>query len=120
MLPTSHVRNWQEFKQLVEQLQGVVALEELDRVLFRSKVDRVEQFFRSCMIDVNSDQLDPSVVSQLQAYQTEVHKQLRLLGMDAMFLQAAYQSITAQERQRQMEARLQTLISYCEAVLRDN
>ncbi|WP_008316698.1 heterocyst frequency control protein PatD [Leptolyngbya sp. PCC 6406] len=51
------------------------------------------------------------------AYQTEISRALRLLGMDITFMQAARQSLTGQKRQAQMGDRLERLLNYGEGLL---
>jgi hypothetical protein len=47
---------------------------------------------------------------------TEMNRTLRLLAMDVAFLQAARQSVTAQQRQRQMDEKLTQLLAFCQAL----
>lgn len=47
---------------------------------------------------------------------TEMNRTFRLLGMDVAFLQAARQSITAQQRQGQMLEKLEQLLGFCDAL----
>jgi hypothetical protein len=47
---------------------------------------------------------------------TEINRTLRLLAMDVAFLQAARQSTTTQQRQRQMLEKLSQLQSFCQAL----
>ena len=117
MLPEAHSRCYQEFKHLLQQLQVVVALETLDRMLLRSEVSQMQQFFQSRIVPLDVEDLDADLSSQVQSYRTEMHKQLRLLGMDVMFLQAAKHSTTTQQRQTQLDERICILIRYCEAIL---
>lgn len=51
------------------------------------------------------------------AYQTEISRTLRLLGMDVTFLQAARQPQTRLQRQRQMGDRLTRLQRHSEGML---
>jgi hypothetical protein len=53
----------------------------------------------------------------VQPVLTEMNRTLRLLAMDVAFLQAARQSITAQQRQRQMVEKLEQLLGFCEALI---
>lgn len=47
----------------------------------------------------------------------EINKQMRLLSMDALFLQTARQPQTLQQRIGQMHDRLNLLTKYCEGIL---
>jgi len=57
------------------------------------------------------------VEQRLQSFQVEINKQLRLLGMDVLFLKSARQVTTIAQRRSQMGDRVQILIQYCDAVL---
>ena len=65
----------------------------------------------------DSNGLDPPATPLEQSYLTEIHKQLRLLGMDIKFLQASRVLATAQTRQTAASDRINTLIRYCDALL---
>jgi hypothetical protein len=52
----------------------------------------------------------------VQPVLTEMNRGFRLLAMDVAFLQAARQSLTAQQRQRQMIEKLEQLLGFCEAL----
>jgi hypothetical protein len=54
---------------------------------------------------------------QIQSIQTEINKQLRLLETDLIFLKAARQPDTMQQRQQQIQTRVTLLLSYVTRVL---
>lgn len=56
-------------------------------------------------------------LSKLMSYQTEISKELRLLGTDIMFLQSARQPLKVQQRQAQLRDRLDRLTGYCDRIL---
>jgi len=117
MLPNLHQQRYQEFKQALEQLQQMVAGAQLDGTRLRQSFLKAQQFFQQQIVSLNASDLEPTQEPKIRSYQTEMSKQLQLLGMDMMFLQAARQPGTTQERQIQILQRLQTLISYCDAIL---
>jgi hypothetical protein len=53
----------------------------------------------------------------VQPMLTELNRGFRLLAMDVAFLQAARQSLTAQQRQQQMGDKLGQLLGFCEALI---
>ncbi len=116
MLPNLHYQRYQEFKQALEQLQTAAS-----RVygLESRHFLETQQFFQQQIMSLDGD-LESADESRIRSYQTEMSKQLRLLGMDMTFLQAARQPETAQARQMQLHQRIQTLISYCDALLQLN
>ena len=117
MLPT-HQQRYQEFKQALEQLKAKVAETVLKQTDWLAEFLLVQQFFQQQIVNFSPDSLaerEPRV----RSYQTEMSKQLRLLGVDLTFLQAARQPDTIHQRQRQISERLTTLIKYCDALLAD-
>lgn len=70
-----------------------------------------QQFFQHQILPLG--ELQPAV----QPVITEMNRSLRLLAMDVAFLQAARQSITAQQRQGQMIEKLDQLLGFCEAIM---
>jgi glutathione S-transferase len=69
------------------------------------------------LLALDNSQLDAASAAKLQSYQTEMSRLMRLLGMDILFLQAARQSATADQRLQQASDRVERLLQYCEAVL---
>lgn len=57
-------------------------------------------------------ELQPAV----QPVLTEMNRGFRLLAMDVAFLQAARQSLTTQQRQRQMGDKLEQLLGFCDGL----
>lgn len=54
---------------------------------------------------------------KLQPLQIEINKQMRLLETDAIFLKAARQPMTVEQRCQQIRTRVSLLLRYCEAIL---
>ncbi|MBW4484792.1 MAG: heterocyst frequency control protein PatD [Tildeniella torsiva UHER 1998/13D] len=69
-----------------------------------------QQHFQHQMLPLGDD------LPSAQPVLTEINRTLRLLAMDVAFLQAARQSTTAQQRQRQMVEKLGQLLNFCEAL----
>ncbi|WP_293130608.1 heterocyst frequency control protein PatD [Microcoleus sp. bin38.metabat.b11b12b14.051] len=108
---------YEELEQALEQLQRTVAQDKVDRAALAIEYKKVQQFFGNQIMRADSGELDASEPPPEQSYLTEIHKQLRLLGTDVTFLQAAKQPATAEARQTAAAERLNTLIGYCGAVL---
>lgn len=117
MLPSFHHQRYQEFKQALEQLQQTAAGNQLNLSLLHKGFVEIQEFFQQQIVSLDMRDLDSDDEPKVRSVQTEMSKQLRLLGMDVIFLQAARQPGTAQERQNQVQQRLQTLISYCDILL---
>lgn len=119
MLPNLHHQRYQEFKQALEQLQKTAA-SSLATSSLRQSFLVTQQFFQQQIVSLDPCDLEPALEARVRSYQTEMSKQLQLLGMDVTFLQAARQPTTAKSRQMQLEQRIQTLISYCDSLLELN
>jgi hypothetical protein len=117
MLSGLSYQHYQQFQNALRQLKITVTRSNPDLASLHADFLEVQQMFQLRIMDTDLDQIDPAVVSQVQSYQTEINKQMRLLGMDVMFLQAARQPTTTQQRQAQMGDRIDTLIRYCDALL---
>lgn len=117
MLPNHHHQRYQEFSKALEQLQQTAADTQVDVPRLRQRFLEVQQFFQQQIVSLDAADLEPDTEPRVRSYQTEMSKQLQLLGMDVMFLQAARQPETAKGRQMQLSRRIQTLQSYCDALL---
>ena len=120
MLPNIHHQRYQEFKRALEQLQQTLAGAQLDAPRLRQSFLEAQQFFQQQIVSLDAGDLETADEPRVRSYQTEMSKQLRLLGMDVMFLQAARQPGTAKGRQQQVGDRIQTLIGYCNTLLQLN
>lgn len=116
MLPNLHHQRYQKFKQALEQLQAAAGAQ-LDAPRLQQNFLEVQQFFQQQIVTLDADDLALDSEPRVRSYQTEMSKQLRLVEMDVMFVQAARQQETHQQRQVQLSNRIQTLISYCDALL---
>ena len=117
MLPQFYRDRYQEFSQALESLQQTATPANLDRIPLRQRFEQLQQLFHQQILGLDTDELDPADIARVQSYLTEIDKQMRLLGMDLTFLQAARQSATQEVRLVQIKSRIQTLIGYCQAVL---
>ncbi|MDY7021786.1 MAG: heterocyst frequency control protein PatD [Cyanobacteriota bacterium] len=116
MLPQQHQQAITLLQESLEKLQTHLTEETPEKttlmVTFKQAQQGFENILRLGDRDVNS-----SLVSRLQSYVTEIHKQMRLLEMDFRFLQTSRQTATLQARQTQMRSRIATLIGYCKSLL---
>ncbi|WP_416676191.1 heterocyst frequency control protein PatD [Egbenema bharatensis] len=116
MLPETYQQAYTAFERSLEQFSGVFRDPNSPKPLIHKSFQAVQQSFQT-VLDLGLDGLDPQQSTNAQSYYTEINKQLRLLGMDVMFLQASRQSATSTQRQQQMGERLERLRVYCEALL---
>lgn len=121
MLPQVYCQHYQTLQQALEQLQGRVAQGSSESTNLSSELmsefRTIQNFFQFQVANLSPDLLSPEMQSRVGSYQTEINKQLRLLGTDLMFLKSARQSSTAEQRRTQIRDRLKTLIGYCNVLL---
>lgn len=117
MLPTAHQQRYADFKQQLVQLNWQMAEANWEQTTLQTAIQQLQQGFQTQILSLDSHELPPALEHQVQSYQVEMDKQLRLLRMDGLFLQAARQPATVGQRQQQVSDRLNTLIRYCDALL---
>jgi hypothetical protein len=112
MLPPKQTFFWQQLSHLLSSLES----EEKDRL--RAKLQEAIEIFEGQILPQHQeDELSPPVAAKMRSYVTESHRLLRLLQMDVMFLQAARNSLTSQQRYDAYQERLNTLIKFCQAAI---
>lgn len=116
--PRSRQRH-QELKEALLQLHTVVMRENPDGALLKEKFQSCQQIFQCQIANLTDKDREPSEMARWQSFQTEVHRLLRLLEMDVMFLQASRRSTTAAARAISMSERIKTLIGFCDALLQN-
>ncbi len=85
MLPNLHRQRYQEFAEVLEQLhQSAVGSQLNAPKLYQSYVS-VQRFFQQQIVSLDAGELEPDDESRVRSYQTEISKQLQMLGMDVMF-----------------------------------
>ena len=120
MLPELHRQCYEEFRQELSSLVEQMLHFESNATILLGESQKVQLFFRDQVTSLALDELTGEAAQRSQAYRVEMDKQLRLLAMDVMFLQAAKQATTMQQRLNTMGDRLTTLIRYCDALLSSN
>lgn len=121
MLPLTHRSLYLNFQQALVQLQQVQKNPEGEpastQMALQMAFQTVQRSFQQ-LLHLNWEQLDPSLVAKVQSVQTEINRQFRLLGMDMMYLQASRQSTTATQRRQQVSDRIESLIQFCQVLLK--
>lgn len=117
MLSSFHYQSYQEFAAILDQLQASANSTQLDATKLRQLFQQAQQLFQQQIMTLDASVLEPSVASRVRSYQTEIDKQLKLLGIDVSFFQAARQPATITNRKAQICNRIQTLIDYCNVLL---
>ncbi|MBE9144097.1 MULTISPECIES: heterocyst frequency control protein PatD [Planktothrix] len=119
MLSKSTSQVIDQFQNTLKQLHTTLISAPLDSTDLKQTFQQAKVTFQTQIMGINESDFDPPVESQIQSYLTETHKQMRLLEMDLKFLQASHQSATFRTRLTQIQNRLDLLLSYGEAILKD-
>jgi hypothetical protein len=117
MLPDFHVQCYQNLMQALKQLTEMANAPNPDQATVRASTLEMQQIFQAQILSLGMEGLDPGMVSLVQSFQTELHKQIRLLVNDVMFLGSARQAETLERRWTSVRDRLKSCIGYCEAIL---
>ena len=117
MLPKSHNQACQEFLTALLRLREHLSASSLDAGSLQEKLRQLQQFFQERIISLPDDGLEGSAASRWQSIQTEMHRTLRLLGTDILFLRSSRQATTTEQRLGTIGDRLSQLIGYCQAIV---
>ncbi len=112
MLPKFYLDRYQEFGQVVGQLQQLVSTPSLNPADFQAGCQQMQEIFQCQIASLTGEELADETVSLWQSSQTEIHRQLKLLETDWLFWQAARQPATAQKRQQAIAQRLAAIACY--------
>ncbi|MCT7948940.1 heterocyst frequency control protein PatD [Ancylothrix sp. C2] len=115
MLKDVYSQRYQEFTALLSAMSQSVETE--DGLLIKQALKAVQEFFGAEILGLPVDQLSETIEGKVRSYQTEIHKQLRLLATDVMFLAVSRSKTTVAGRLATMRERLTLVERFCEAVL---
>lgn len=110
MLPDTHSQVYQNLQQVLQSLKTDMEEPHIFKKGYR--LEEVQQLLQQLM-QLDGMVLPVTLRQQVQRYHTEIHKQLRLLSTDLLFLRAAQQSVTQAQRMQQICDRIDTLSKYC-------
>ncbi|MGK7874305.1 MAG: heterocyst frequency control protein PatD [Xenococcaceae cyanobacterium] len=117
MLPKLHCQAYQEFLTALLELRDRATAPNLEAASLQENFKQVQQVFQGQIMILTSDGLDPAIAPRWQSVQTELHRALRLLEMDIMFLCSSRQAATAGQRLASVSDRLEKIIGYCQLLL---
>ncbi len=111
MLPNEQILIWQQFFNLLSALP-TQSISELKIAL-----NHAIELFESQILPQHIDNLPDPIAGKMRSYLTESHRLLRLLPMDVMFIAAARNPTTTQQRHQAYQDKLNLLLQYCQAVI---
>jgi hypothetical protein len=111
MLPIDQILMWQQLFTLLSSLPTDSSPD------LKISLDRVIEFFETQILTQDIDSIPDPIAGKMRSYLTESHRLLRLLPMDAIFISAARNPITLQQRRQSYQQNLDLLLRYCQAVI---
>ncbi|NJM57862.1 MAG: heterocyst frequency control protein PatD [Synechococcales cyanobacterium RU_4_20] len=114
-LPKNYSQTLQSFEAQLATIAAMLWADSVDQLATQAQT--LQQYFQHHIQPLDAEQLPTEQRSRFRSVQTELHRQMRLLQTDLLFLRNAHQADTASQRQQQVGDRLVSLRNYC-AVLR--
>jgi hypothetical protein len=115
----SYQQVYREFTQQVENSRIVLSSDPIDVAAVAVSITAIQVTLTNQILGLSLESLDPAVAQRLRGLAVEIHKQLRLLHTDRLFLRSAQNDRTLQQRQQQMLERLNLLARYGEMAIED-
>lgn len=100
------------------QINIVQRLMQGEQTQISAECAQLQHLFESQVQELDWEDWSVPRRSLLQSIRVEMHKQLRLLSTDLMFLKAAKQVETLEQRRQDIGDRLTHLQGYCDAILK--
>ncbi len=116
MLLKFYHQSYQELLEKLLQLQKQVREKHIDMMAINKIYEQGQEIFESKILGVKLDELDCNAIILIQSAQTEINKNLRLLGTELLFLASSRQAGTTQKRLEKVQGIIEQLIGYCQAV----
>ena len=116
MLPPGYQQPYQQLQQKVEELQDSLT-GSAEPLALKTAIAALQTFFQTQIWNLNLQNLESNLEHQVQSINIEIDKQLRLMNMDGLFLQAARQENTIEQRKQQVRDRLLLIVRYCDGVV---
>lgn len=79
-----------------------------------------QSHFQTRILPLPTAELSPTREAQLRSVQTEIHRVLRLILTDILFLGAAKTPTVQSQKLQALNDRLTSILSYCQQLLQDS
>lgn len=117
MLSKSHQKLYQQLLASLITLRDQVMIKDIDSKRVSKNFRMVQEIFQNIILVSTTENLENSVVSSWQSIQTEIHRTLRLLITDFLFLQSSHKRSTEEQRLESVLDYIEKLIGYCQVIL---
>ncbi len=117
MLLKFYYQSYQRFLAKLEELQKEVLAKDQDLIRLKTFYDQAQEIFQNQILNVTLDELDCNAIPLVQSAETEIYKNLRLLGTELLFLGSSRQAGTTQQRLEKVQGIIERLINYANAII---
>jgi hypothetical protein len=117
MLPTSHQKSYRKLLNILLELQEQVSSPNSRVTAISEKFSQVQKVFQEDVLPLTSDELEEAIASRFLSVQREIHRNLRLLETDLMFLRSSKQAATTEQRLKIIRDRVARACEFCQVML---
>ena len=117
MLLKFYYQSYQRFLAKLEELQKEVLAKDQELIRLKTFYDQAQEIFQNQILNVTLDELDCNAIALVQSAETEIYKNLRLLGTELLFLGSARQAGTTQQRLEKVQGIIERLTDYANAII---
>jgi head-tail adaptor len=117
MLSQDHARAYQNLFNALSVLQEQLKTPNPELADCETCFAQIQQIFGEQVMSLSNEELEPDLGVRVQSVQTEIHRGLRLLGTDLLFLRSSRQAATRQQRFNSLTDRLESLRKLCYLIL---
>jgi len=105
-----------DFQRSLEGLRDRLTELPADPAALARDFDLIQADFRDRILVLSPEEVAPELAAYWQPFQTELHKVLRAIATDILFLKAARNPATLERRLATLRDRLNGAIGYCQAM----
>ncbi|ACB53741.1 conserved hypothetical protein [Crocosphaera subtropica ATCC 51142] len=125
MLLKFYHQSYQELLDRLLELQKQVLAKDIDMITIKSIYEQTQGIFQTQILRVRLDELDCNAhreadlfeIALIRSAQTEIHKNLRLLKTELLFLTTSRQTQTTEQRLKKVQEKVRELIGYSQAII---
>ncbi len=119
MLPLTYRERYQAFLERLNPLERTLT-EEVDLATLKPIFSQLQQQFQGEIMTLTGEDLPKETLSRWQSSQTEIHRTMRLLQNDMMFLEMSRSSNTSQKRLATVRDRVGQLINFATVLIQND
>ncbi|PSO50748.1 MAG: hypothetical protein BRC33_02385 [Cyanobacteria bacterium SW_9_44_58] len=112
MLPLAYREYYQAFLETLKQFQQSLNETDTDFTVLSSIFSQLQEQFQQNIMSLTGEALSGETLSRWQSSQTEIHRTMRLLQTDMMFLKTSRSTDTSQHRLATVRDRVGKLIEF--------